>query len=482
MRNILAIDAGTTGVTVVLVDDRAQVIAKGYQTFEQHFEHAGWVEHDPEQIWQATLSATRQVLEKTSERPEAIGITNQRETVALWDKDTLKAPTNAIVWQDRRTAGILDEPKFQQNATGIRKLTGLPLDPYFSASKLLWIKRNLPEVWQGVINETTRVGTIDSYLIARLTGGRLHITDATNASRTQLADITKAEWDDRLLDLFEIPKSALPKIVPSLGNHGTTFAPAFFDLELPILAIAGDQQAALFGQCAFEPGEAKCTYGTGAFLLQNTGDQISSNEKLIATIAWQTADGQITYAVEGSVFIAGAAVEWLKNIGIINDASELEAFARQVDSTDGVVFVPALAGLGAPYWNPEATGTLTGLTRGTTKAHIARATLEGIAWQVTDVFEAMSQTPITNIKVDGGVTKNDLLLEIQASQLAAKVSRPVNQEATALGVALMAGLTAGIFESLEQIKELQEIDKVFEPNAELKLDRAAWQRTIQKFN
>jgi len=485
-KHILAIDAGTTGVTAVIIDDHSVVLGKGYQEFEQHFPQPGWVEHNPEEIWQATLSAVQAALAQSEVKPDCIGITNQRETTVLWDRDTLAAPTNAIVWQDRRTANLLDEPKFLKNADAVQTITGLPLDPYFSSSKLLWIKRNLPEVWQMVEAGRVAIGTIDSYLIARLSGGRLHVTDATNASRTQLCDIRTAAWHPQLLELFEVPESALPKIVPSIGEVGRSYPFAFLDLDLPITGVAGDQQAALFGQCAFEVGDAKCTYGTGAFLLQNTGDQLANAEPfgLLNTIAWQTAEQKITYAIEGSVFIAGAAVQWLRdNLQIIEKSSEVETLARQVESSEEVVFVPALTGLGAPHWQPNATGEITGLTRKTNRAHIARATLEGIAWQVTDVFEAMAKATgceLAKLRVDGGASANHLLLEIQATQLNTEIERPKNLESTSLGAAYLAGLGAGIFESFEQLKSLNPVELSVPANPDLNLNRSAWQSALKK--
>lgn len=485
-KHILAIDAGTTGVTAVIVDAQGKVVAKGYCEFEQHFPQPGWVEHDPEQIWQATLAATRESLEQTEHKPDCIGITNQRETIVLWDRDTLQTPTNAIVWQDRRTSNLLDDPKFLKNADAIQTITGLKLDPYFSSSKLLWIKRNLPEVWRQVEAQRVAVGTIDSYLITRISGGRSHVTDASNASRTQLCDIRTATWHPQLLELFEVPESSLPKIVPSIGEVARSYPLAFLDLDIPITGVAGDQQAALFGQCAFDKGDAKCTYGTGAFLLQNTGDELANAKDfgLLNTIAWQDQNHTITYAIEGSVFIAGAAVQWLRDgLQIIEKASDVEALARQVDDSKGVVFVPALAGLGAPHWDPNATGTITGITRGTTKAHIARATLEGIAWQVTEVFEAMAkatETKLTTLKVDGGASANQLLLEIQATQLNTQIERPSNLESTSLGAAYLAGLGSGIFDSKDALKALNPSAQTVLPASEIVTSRSAWDSAVRK--
>jgi glycerol kinase len=451
---ILAIDAGTTGITCVIVAHDGSVIAQGYQEFEQHFPQPGWVEHVPEQIWAATISAVKQTLANTTEQPTAIGITNQRETLVLWDKTTLQSARPAIVWQDRRSVEL--------NIDGdrVKQLTGLPLDPYFTSSKLLWVKRNEPEVWAGVEQGRTAAGTIDSYLIARMSGGRHHITDASNASRTQLYSLETGEWSDELLTLFEIPKQALPRIVASYGQLAETMPEAFLGLDLPITGIAGDQQAALFGQCAFEAGDAKCTYGTGAFLLKNTGSKIEIAPQLLSTVAWQHPNGQRQFALEGSTFVAGSAVQWLRDgLGIIESAEEVEALAA--DSSEGVIFVPALTGLGAPFWNPEARGELSGLTRGSTKRHIARATLEGIAMQVFCVFDLMGE--LKRLRVDGGASANNLLMQIQSDLLQTPVERPTHLEATAIGAAYLAGLGSGFWANKEQLQGLNPIRATFNP-------------------
>ena len=451
---ILAIDAGTTGITCVIVAHDGSVIAQGYQEFEQHFPQPGWVEHIPEQIWAATVSAVKQTLANTTEQPTAIGITNQRETLVLWDKTTLQSARPAIVWQDRRSVEL--------NIDGdrVKQLTGLPLDPYFTSSKLLWVKRNEPEVWAGVEQGRTAAGTIDSYLIARMSGGRHHITDASNASRTQLYSLETGEWSDELLTLFEIPKQALPRIVASYGQLAETMPEAFLGLDLPITGIAGDQQAALFGQCSFEAGDAKCTYGTGAFLLKNTGSKIEIAPQLLSTVAWQHPNGQRQFALEGSTFVAGSAVQWLRDgLAIIESAEEVEALAA--DSSEGVIFVPALTGLGAPFWNPEARGELSGLTRGSTKRHIARATLEGIAMQVFCVFDLMGE--LKRLRVDGGASANNLLMQIQSDLLQTPVERPTHLEATAIGAAYLAGLGSGFWANKEQLQGLNPIRATFNP-------------------
>ena len=480
---ILAIDAGTTGITALMIGADGKPEARAYCEFEQHYPQPGWVEHDPEQIWQATLTAVSEVLAASALTPFAIGVTNQRETVVLWDKQTLKSPTNAIVWQDRRTSEILGEPKFAEASERVRSLTGLPLDPYFSASKLLWIKRNLPDVWRGVEAGVTAFGTVESYLVARMTGGRSHITDASNASRTQLYDLHAGDWSQELLDLFEVPRACLPAIVANYGNLATTFGLSFLGLELPITALAGDQQAALFGQGAIQPGDAKCTYGTGAFVLMNTGDKPAISEwGLLSTVAWQHPSGERVYALEGSVFVAGAAVQWLRDgLGIIQTAAEVEALAASVPDSGEVSFVPSLTGLGAPFWNPDARGTLHGITRGSTKAHIARATLEGIAYQVTFVVEAMCKDAgiqVSKLRVDGGAAANNLLMQIQSDQLQATIERAEILESTAFGVGLMAGLGCGLWKSVDEVSSLNRVQSRFTPQPADNDARTRWLHTL----
>ncbi len=453
---ILAIDAGTTGITTVVVSHGGELVAQGYQEFEQHYPQPGWVEHLPEQIWAATLTSVKQALSKTDQIPTAIGITNQRETLVLWDKTTLQSPRPAIVWQDRRSVELdLDGDR-------VKQLSGLPLDPYFTSSKLVWIRQNEPQVWAGIEQGRTAVGTVDSYLIARMSGGRHHITDASNASRTQLYSLETGEWSDELLKMFEVPKVALPQIVASYGRLAETMPEAFLGLELPITGIAGDQQAALFGQCAFEPGDAKCTYGTGAFLLKNTGNEIQIVPQLLTTVAWQHPNGKRQFALEGSTFVAGAAVQWLRDgLGIIQEANEVEQLASE--TSDGVIFVPALTGLGAPFWKPDARGELLGLTRGSTKRHIARATLEGIAMQIFCVFDLMGQ--LTRLRVDGGASANNLLMQIQSNLLQTKVERPAHVEATAIGAAYLAGLGCGFWQSQTELENLNPVRATFNPGA-----------------
>ena len=433
--SVLAIDAGTTGVTALVVSSLGEITSRGYSEFEQHFPKPGWVEHDPEQIWQATLRACRQAI-STSENIQAIGITNQRETLVLWDRETLKAPRRAIVWQDRRTSDIVSE--LQEHGQLIKTKTGTSLDPYFTSTKLVWIQRNQPEIWADVVAGKTAIGTVDTYLIARLTAGKTFITDASNASRTQLCNIATANWDQELLEVFNVPIESLAEIVPNYGLLAETDADSFLGLAVPITGMAGDQQAALFGQAAFGVGDSKCTYGTGAFLLTNTGNlRVDSNHGLISTIAWKSPAGEITYALEGSVFVAGSAVQWLRDgLKIISESKAVESLAIQVPDSGGVVFVPALTGLGAPWWNPEVRGSIFGITRGTTDAHIARATLEAVAFQVTDLVRSMEKDlgrSVNTLRVDGGMSQNNLLLEIQATALGQTVERGSVIESTGLG-------------------------------------------------
>jgi len=480
---ILAIDAGTTGVTAIAINKDGSKSALGYQEFPQHFPQPGWVEHDLEEIWQATKSAVKQLLDSLGEvNFKGLGITNQRETIGIWDKKTLISPTPAIVWQDRRTTQVLDDLKAHPTFDKVQTLTGLPLDPYFSASKLRWIALNKPEIWQEVTNGNLIVGTIDTYLVSRLTNGQSHITDASNASRTQLYDIHEGNWSEELLELFDIPIQALPKVVDSSGHLATTDPESFFGLTIPISGIAGDQQAALFGQTQFEIGGAKCTYGTGAFILQNIGtDSLVLDNGLITTVAWQL-NGLRTYASEGSVFVAGAAIQWLRDgLKIIPNAAESESLAKTVEDNGGVVFVPALTGLGAPYWEPRATGSIFGLTRGTTNAHIARATLEAIAFQVKDIFDAMALTGIklSKLKVDGGASANSFLMQFQSDQLAVPIERPVHLDSTALGAAYLAGLGVGFWSSLEELKELNPVDASFLPKRVSPEAYSRWKKAVE---
>jgi glycerol kinase len=467
--SILAIDAGTTGVTAVVVTPDGTIAAKGYEEFRQHFPHPGWVEHAPEEIWQATLEATRQVLaEYDAAELRGIGITNQRETVLLWDRETLAAPRRAIVWQDRRTADICDRLREQGHEDRVAELTGLRLDPYFSGTKLVWLAENEPHTWALVGSGRYAVGTVDSYLIARMTRGTWHVTDVSNASRTLLFDLAAGDWSDELCSLLGVPRDALPGLVPNWGEIATSDPKAFCDLELPIAGLAGDQQSALFGQLCFDEGDSKCTYGTGSFILTNTGTSVQRSEAgLLSTAAWRSPDGELTYANEGAIFVTGAAVQWLRDgLQIVGSAAETEAIARSVEDSGGVVFVPALTGLGAPHWDPHARGLVIGLTRGTTRAHLVRATLEAIAFEVRDVMETMgvgAGDASASLRVDGGASANDLLCQLQADQLGMAVERPRIVETTALGAAFLAGLGAGVWDSADDLRESWQLDRRFEP-------------------
>ncbi len=482
---LLAIDAGTTGVTALAVSENGEVIARGYSEFAQHFPKPGWVEHDPEEIWQATLKAVKTVVESVGASSlSALGITNQRETILIWDKANFSGPRRGIVWQDRRTSEIVDELRNKGIEDLVRNKTGLGLDPYFSSTKLLWLSRHEPEIWKEVLSGKFAIGTVDTYLIARLTAGSSFVTDASNASRTQLLNLQTGDWDEELLNIFEVPSNILARVVPSYGVVGITVAENFLGLEIPIAGIAGDQQAALFGQTAFDIGESKCTYGTGSFILYNTGTEFEiSNRGLLTTIAWKEPDGKITYALEGAVFVTGAAVQWLRDgLGIIKSAAEVEPLAASVDSSEGVVFVPALSGLGAPYWNPNARGAISGITRGTTSAHIARATLEAIAFQVRDVVDAMVRDinkPLAKLKVDGGASANNLLMQIQADVLKVPVVRGKNLETTGIGAAFLAGLGTGVWKDKEELRSSISVDREFTPTQDYENNYSLWRKAVE---
>jgi glycerol kinase len=442
------------------------------------------VEHEPEEICVAVISSCRQALE--GQTVTAVGITNQRETAVLWDRATLQPPRRAIVWQDRRTSQLCDHLRAQGHEARVAELTGLRLDPYFTATKLAWLGRHEKRTWEGVTSGRTAIGTVDSYVVARLTAGAEHVTDASNASRTLLFDLRSGDWSDELCELFGVPRSALPRIVPSYGEIARTDPVAFLGLDLPIAGIAGDQQAALFGQGCYEQGRSKCTYGTGSFVLVNTGSTPVLSERLLTTVAWMAPDGTLTYALEGAVFVTGAAVQWLRDgLQIIGSAQEVESLARQVPDSGGVVFVPALTGLGAPHWDPDARGTVLGLTRGTTRAHLARATLEAISFEVRDVVDAMtSEAGVTLpcLQVDGGASGNDLLCQLQADQLGVPVQRPEVLETTALGAAFLAGLGTGVWSSPQELADTWRLDRRFEPVAGARDDgrHARWLRGVER--
>jgi glycerol kinase len=465
--SVLAIDAGTTGVTALVVTADGRIAARGYQEFAQHFPRPGWVEHAPEEIWQATLEATRAALASYDESQlQAIGITNQRETVLLWDRETLGSPRRAIVWQDRRTAAICERMRDEGHEDRVAELTGLRLDPYFSGTKLVWLQENEPRTWALVEEGRYAVGTVDSYLVARMTRGTWHVTDVSNASRTLLMDLSTGQWSDELCNLFGVPRDALPELVPNWGELATTDPASFCGLELPIAGLAGDQQAALFGQTCFDSGDSKCTYGTGSFILTNTGSTLErSDAGLLSTAAWRSPNGDLTYALEGAIFVTGAAVQWLRDgLQIVGSAAETEAIAATVDSSEGVVFVPALTGLGAPHWDPHARGTILGITRGTTRAHLVRATLEAIAFEVRDVLATMPGADASALRVDGGASANDLLCRLQADQIGVAVERPEIVETTGLGAAFLAGLGVGVWDSTDDLRETWRLDARFEPD------------------
>ena len=467
---LLAIDQGTTGSTALVLSPQAEVLGRGSQEFPQYFPTPGEVEHEPEEIWQSVASATREALATAGVDPAqcaAIGITNQRETTLLWERATGQPVHRAIVWQDRRTSARCRALKEQGLEPLFRERTGLVLDPYFSGTKLEWLLQNVEGARGRAQAGELAFGTVDSFLVSRLTGGALHITDATNASRTLLYDIHRGQWDPELLGHLGVPEAVLPQVRASSEVYGRTAGAGFLPNGIPVAGIAGDQQAALFGQTCFAVGEAKCTYGTGAFLLVNTGDQaVASNTGMLTTVAWRLGD-TTTYALEGSAFVAGSAVQWLRDqLGLVRTASEVEALAAQVETSDGVVFVPALAGLGAPYWDPDARGLLCGLTRGSSAAHIARATLEGIALQIYDLAAAMQDDAggeVRRLRVDGGAAMNALLMQFQADILGVAIDRPASVETTALGAAYLAGLAVGVFPDLASIARVHRIEKTFEP-------------------
>ncbi len=412
-----------------------------------------------------------------------MGITNQRETVVLWDRETLGSPRKAIVWQDRRTAELCRELADAGYGPRITELTGLRLDPYFSGTKLAWLRAHDAHAWASVEAGRTAIGTVDSYLVARMTRGSYHLTDVSNASRTLLFDLGAGDWSPELCDLFGVPIAALPEIVPSWGPVATTDPTVFLGLELPVAGIAGDQQAALFGQTCFDPGQTKCTYGTGSFILTNTGPQIARSDRgLLSTAAWRSPEGATTYAVEGAIFVTGAAVQWLRDgLGVIASAADTEALASSVPDTGDVVFVPALTGLGAPHWDPHARGMIIGLTRGTTRAHLVRATVEAIAHEVRDVVDTMPA--LTSLMVDGGAAANNLLCQLQADQLGVEVRRPTAVETTALGAAFLAGLGVGVWSGFDELRATWSLDRAFTPVPDREAaDRAhrRWSRAVER--
>ncbi|WP_055446844.1 glycerol kinase GlpK [Lacinutrix mariniflava] len=484
---ILSLDQGTTSSRAIVFDKKGNIVSMAQKEFTQYFPKPGWVEHDPLEIWSTQTGVAAEALAKKgldSQNIAAIGITNQRETVVVWDKNTGKPVYNAIVWQDKRTSDYCDELKKQGKNDLVREKTGLVIDSYFSGTKVKWILDNVEGAREKAEAGDLILGTIDTWLIWNFTKGEQHITDVTNASRTLMFNINTMDWDDELLELLTIPKSMLPKVKQSSEVYGHTKS-TFYDTKIPIAGIAGDQQAALFGQMCTKPGMVKNTYGTGCFMLMNIGDKpIVSKNNLLTTVAWKI-NGKTTYALEGSVFIAGAVVQWLRDgLKIIRNSSEVEKLACSVDSSDGVYFVPAFAGLGAPHWNQHAKGTLFGLTRGSTDAHIARAALESIAFQTMDILKAMeadADISIQELRVDGGATINNMLMQFQSDVLNTQTVRPKTVETTAMGAAFLAGLAVGYWESTEEIQNIWEIDKTFKPiedRTETETNIKGWYRAI----
>ena len=486
---IAALDQGTTTSRAILFNSRGEIVSKAQYPFRQIFPQPGWVEHDPVEIWATTVRALSEAVDAAHIDPKAIagiGITNQRETAILWDRRTGQPVYNAIVWQCRRTAEICDRLKADGLGETVTEKTGLLIDAYFSGTKLKWIMDHVPGVRQRAERGELCAGTVDSWLIWNLTGGKAHVTDYSNASRTMLFNIHTLEWDTELLDLLEIPRSILPEVRPSSGIFGSTL-PLLFGESIPIAGAAGDQQSALFGQACFSPGTAKNTFGTGGFLLMNTGDKpVFSQNGLVTTIAWGLG-GKITYALEGSIFVAGAAIQWLLDeLGLISSAAETEGLCREVPDTCGVYLVPAFVGLGAPYWDPYARGCLTGLTRGANRCHIARAAVESMAYQTYDVLHAMEQDagiPLAELRVDGGAAANSFLLQFQSDITGVPVLRPSTLETTALGAAYLAGLAVGYWADLSEIRRNWQVSAAFSPAAEsekIKEKLAGWHHAVRQ--
>lgn len=485
---ILSLDQGTTSSRAILFDQQGNIAGVAQREFTQIYPQAAWVEHDAEEIWNCQLEVAREVMSKlnvTANDIAAIGITNQRETTVIWDRKTGRPIHNAIVWQDRRTAGICDDLKARNLTDHVRQTTGLVIDAYFSGTKIKWLLDNVAGARGRAENGELCFGTIDSWLVYKLTGGNTHVTDVTNASRTMLFDIRKRDWDEKMLAELEVPRAILPAVKSSSEVYGYT-APELLGGSIPIAGIAGDQHAALFGQACFEAGMAKNTYGTGCFMLMNTGTEaVVSENGLLTTIAWEI-DGVVEYALEGSVFIAGAAIQWLRDgLRMIDDAPDSEYYAMKVSDSDGVYVVPAFAGLGAPYWDMYARGAIFGLTRGTRKSHIVRATLESLAFQVRDVLEAMQQDAgmeLSTLRVDGGASANNLLMQFQSDILNEPVERPKVTETTAFGAACLAGLAVGFWEK-ESVKAAWQLDQRFTPDMEeedRKKRYKGWKKAVER--
>ena len=486
---ILALDQGTSSSRAIVFDEKGSACAVAQREFRQIFPKSGWVEHDPHEIWSSQASVIAEaitMLDINGLNIAGIGITNQRETTIVWDSETEEPVYNAIVWQDRRTSDYCDELKSQGLTDMIRQKTGLIIDAYFSATKIKWILDNVPGARERAEKGKLMFGTVDTWLIWRLTRGEVHVTDVSNASRTMLFNINTLEWDQELLDLFNIPRSMMPEVKSSSEVYGHTKT-TIFAHKVPIAGIAGDQQAALFGQMCTEPGMVKNTYGTGCFLLMNSGEKpILSQNNLITTVAWKIGD-RVNYALEGSIFVGGSVVQWLRDgLGVIKSSSGVGALASQVPDTNGVYFVPALTGLGAPWWDQYARGTIIGISRGTTTAHIARAALEGIAYQTMDITAAMSRDagiPLKELKVDGGASRNNLLMQFQADILGTRVIRPQVVETTALGAAYLAGLAVGYWSSIDEIRKQWQIDRAFEPSWDeerIRTAKSGWEDAVKR--
>ncbi|WP_040978879.1 glycerol kinase GlpK [Oceanobacillus jeddahense] len=486
---ILSIDQGTTSSRAILFNKGGEIVATAQKEFEQHFPKPGWVEHDANEIWTSVLACIAELLNNTNiavNQIAGIGITNQRETAVVWEKDTGKPIYKAVVWQSRQTEDICRDLKQQGYEETVRRKTGLLIDPYFSGTKVKWILDNVEGAREKAEAGELLFGTIDTWLIYKFSGGKTHVTDYSNASRTLMFNIYNLEWDEELLDILEVPKSMLPEVRPSSEIYTNTVSYHFFGEEVPIAGIAGDQQAALFGQACFEKGMAKNTYGTGCFLLMNTGEEpVESKQGLLTTIAWGL-DGKVNYALEGSIFVAGSAIQWLRDgLRMIESSPESEVFATSVDTTEGVYMVPAFVGLGTPYWDSDARGAIFGLTRGTKKEHFIRATLESLAYQTKDVMQAMSADSgidLKTLRVDGGAVKNDLLMQFQGDILEVPVERPVVQETTALGSAYLAGLAVGYWKDQEEIATQWLNEKTFDPEMDTEeSDRlySGWQKAVK---
>ncbi|SFJ44593.1 glycerol kinase [Halobacillus dabanensis] len=486
---ILSIDQGTTSSRAILFNHEGQIVETAQKEFEQYFQKPGWVEHDANEIWTSVLACIADVLRKSdveADEVDGIGITNQRETTVVWDKNTGKPIYKAIVWQSRQTQSICNELKEQGLEDTFRDKTGLLLDPYFAGTKVKWILDNVDGAREKANNGDLLFGTIDTWLVYKLSGKQAHVTDYSNASRTLMYNIYDLKWDDELLEILDVPKSMLPEVKPSSEVYAETVDYHFFGKQVPIAGIAGDQQAALFGQACFEKGMGKNTYGTGGFMLLNTGEEaVKSNNGLLTTLAWGV-DGKVEYALEGSIFVSGSAIQWLRDgLKMIESSPDSEEIAGQVNSTDGVYVVPAFVGLGTPYWDSEARGAVFGITRGTTKAHFVRATLESLAYQTKDVVDAMvedSGLEVKKLRVDGGAVKNNLLMQFQSDLLDVTVERPEVNETTALGAAYLAGLAVGFWKDREEIADQWKVEREFEPSMKEEKSKKlykGWQKAVE---